>query len=100
MFVLGHIGIGRRLAAHRYAAFSRRDRWLFVLGTILPDLIDKPLYYIPSSITGKEGAALGIIAGTHSFGHTLLFLVTLLAAWRWLKRRHPGPAAGVGAVGI
>ena len=100
MFVLGHIGIGRRLATRRYAAFSRRDRWIFVLGTVLPDLLDKPLYYIPSWITGKEGEALGIIAGTHSFGHTLLFLVTLLVTWRALRTRHPNPAAGVGALAI
>jgi hypothetical protein len=100
MFALGHLGIGRRLAARRYAGMSRRDRWLFMLGTVLPDLIDKPLYYIPSWITGREGAALGIVAGTHSFGHTGLFLVTLLAAWRWLQKRHAGPAAGVGALAI
>ena len=100
MFVLGHIGIGRRLAARRYAGFSRRDRWLFVLGTVLPDLLDKPLYYIPSWITGKEGEELGIIAGTHSFGHTLLFLVTLLVAWRASRTRHPRPAAGLGALAV
>jgi hypothetical protein len=100
MFVLGHIGIGRRLAARRYAGFSRRDKWLFVLGTVLPDLLDKPLYYIPSWLTGKEGAELGIIAGTHSFGHTLLFLVTLLAIWRGLRAKHPGPSVAVGALAM
>jgi hypothetical protein len=99
MFVLGHIGIGRRLAARRYASFSRRDRWLFVLGTVLPDLIDKPLYYFRSWIMGP-GAELGIVAGTHSFGHTLLFTVTLLVVWRGLQKRHPDPASAIGALAI
>src|SRR4051812_43796707 len=67
MFALGHVGIGRRLVP-RYRAFTARERWIFALGALLPDLIDKPLYYIPSWITGKRGAELGLIAGTHSFG--------------------------------
>jgi hypothetical protein len=79
MFALGHVGIGRRLVP-RYRAFTARERWIFALGALLPDLIDKPLYYIPSWITGKRGAELGLIAGTHSFGHTGLFLLALTAA--------------------
>ena len=88
MFVLGHVGIGRRLVTRAYAAFSRRERRLFILGALLPDLIDKPLYYIPSWITGKTGAALGLIAGTHSFAHTGLFLLLLAGAAALVRRRH------------
>jgi LexA-binding, inner membrane-associated putative hydrolase len=85
MFALGHVGIGRRLVP-RYRAFTSRERWIFTLGALLPDLIDKPLYYIPSWITGKRGAELGLIAGTHSFGHTGLFLLALTAAALLFRR--------------
>lgn len=95
MFALGHVGIGRRLVP-RYRAFTRVERWSFTIGALLPDLIDKPLYYIPSWITGKRGAELGLIAGTHSFGHTGLFLVVLTAAALLLRR----PAVRALAIGV
>lgn len=80
MFAFGHAGIGRRLAGRAYRAFSVIERRTFLVGCLLPDLIDKPLYYIPAWLTGKHGAQLGLIAGTHSFGHTSLFLLVLAAA--------------------
>jgi membrane-bound metal-dependent hydrolase YbcI (DUF457 family) len=49
-------------------------------GCLLPDLIDKPLYYIPHWLTGKHGAELGLLSGTRTIGHSLLFLLLLLAA--------------------
>jgi hypothetical protein len=79
----------------RYRAFTAVERWSFTLGALLPDLIDKPLYYIPSWITGKRGAELGLIAGTHSFGHTGLFLLAL-AATAALLRRPPARALAIG----
>jgi hypothetical protein len=80
MFVLGHLGIGKRLAAHAYRRFSRVDKRAFFVGALLPDLIDKPLYYGWSWLTGKHGAEAGLISGTHLFGHTGLFLLALVAA--------------------
>ena len=82
MFALGHLGIGKKLAARPFRDFSPADRRAFFVGALLPDLIDKPLYYIPAWVTGKEGAAAGILSGTHLFAHTGLFLVVLTLAAR------------------
>jgi len=94
MFVFGHLGIGLKLASPWRKGLSRR---LILLGTILPDLIDKPLYYGLSWMTGKSGADLGMIAGTRSFGHTAvaLLLMTLTAfifRIRWLAAISIGVA--------
>jgi hypothetical protein len=77
VFALGHGGIGL------WAAKAvDRDPPLksLLLGTLLPDLIDKPLYYGLSWATGRGGAALGVIAGTRTFGHTILLTAAVCAA--------------------
>ncbi|HEX9341784.1 MAG TPA: metal-dependent hydrolase [Thermoplasmata archaeon] len=74
-FLLGHLGIGLGLAwLLAWRSPARVDYRLILFGAILPDLIDKPLGY-----------ALGL--QTRLWGHTLLFLFTVLAlglvpAWR------------------
>jgi hypothetical protein len=68
MFVLGHVGIGRALV-RRW-----RDRLPLVplsIGTLLPDLIDKPLYY---------SRLWPYITATRTFGHTGLLLLALAGA--------------------
>lgn len=80
MFALGHLGLGKAVAMPVYARFTARDKRVFLVGTLLPDLIDKPLYYGLSWWTGKQGDALGLISGTHTFGHTGLFLLVLTGA--------------------
>ncbi len=84
MFVLGHLGIGSKLV--RPWSVGLRKRWVF-LGALLPDLIDKPIYYGLSLAKGLQGAELGLISGTRTFGHTALFLVllTLIGAMRKSK---------------
>src|SRR5690348_3085949 len=65
MFVLGHMGIGRALlgrARWRFPALA------FFVGALLPDIIDKPLYYAHLS---------AYVDGTRTFGHTGLFLCAL-----------------------
>ena len=79
MFVLGHLGVGKKLAARPYRQFSRLDKRAFFVGALLPDLIDKPLYYVPAWLTGRRGAAAGILSGTHLFAHTGLFLLVVAA---------------------
>jgi hypothetical protein len=77
MFVLGHMGVGGTMAA----PLARRLAWRLVLvGTLLPDLVDKPLYYGLSLATGREGAALGFICGTRTVGHTALLVLLLGSA--------------------
>ncbi|HYV66628.1 MAG TPA: hypothetical protein VE964_10330 [Myxococcales bacterium] len=87
MFVLGHLGIGSWIAARRVRA--EQLGWL-LFGTLLPDLIDKPLYYALSLATGRHGRELGLISGTRTFGHTLLLVAVL---WILLPRRAGTPLA-------
>jgi len=82
MFPLGHLGIGTFAAARRVS--TNGLPW-FLLGTLLPDLIDKPLYY---ALRLALGHPAGIIVGTRTFGHTLLFVVLLFAM---LPRRIGAP---------
>lgn len=75
MFVLGHIGIGRTMLG--------RARWkipaaAFVLGALLPDIIDKPLYY---------AHVARYVSGTRTFAHTGLFLCALAAIARLRRSR-------------
>jgi hypothetical protein len=78
VFVLGHLGIGVALASPRLSPDARTLRFL-VLGTLLPDLVDKPLYYGLSLATGRVGAELGLISSTRTFGHTLVLCLLLYA---------------------
>jgi hypothetical protein len=85
MFVLGHLGIGAWLGARRVRA---EQIGLLLFGTLLPDLIDKPLYYALVFATGRRGAELGLVSGTRTFGHTLLLAALL---WTVLPRRTGAP---------
>src|SRR2546422_7235651 len=75
MFLLGHLGIGLGLAWLLSTRSSVRiDYRLILLGSILPDLIDKPLAFL-LSLEGRLWA------------HTFLFLFAILAlsfvpSWR------------------
>ena len=89
MFVLGHLGIGGGAAAHFVDA---RERRFLYFGALLPDLIDKPLYYALVLLTGRRGADLGLISGSRTLGHTALLALLILALFR---RRH-GPAIALG----
>ncbi|MGK5087951.1 metal-dependent hydrolase [Bdellovibrionota bacterium FG-2] len=77
MFIFGHLGFGLTLAK----PWAKRLSWRLVLvGTLLPDILDKPLYYALVWTTGKRGLELGLISSGRTFGHTALFLATLCAA--------------------
>src|SRR6266849_4502290 len=82
MFPLGHLGIGTYAAARRVSTDGLP--W-FLLGTLLPDLVDKPLYY---ALRLAFGHPAGIVSGTRTFGHTLLFVLVLFAL---LPRRIGAP---------
>lgn len=77
MWIFGHLGIGSKLAA----PLSRKlpYGWL-LLGTILPDLIDKPLFYL-------LGSKFELISCTRTLGHTAIFTfgLALLASLRKSK---------------
>jgi len=87
MFVFGHLGVGSWVIARRVRA--EQLAWV-LFGTLLADLIDKPLYYALVLATGRHGAELGLVSGTRTFGHTLLLVVAL---WLLLPRRIGTPLA-------
>ena len=80
MFALGHLGLGKAVATPIYRRFTSGGKWAFLVGTLLPDLIDKPLYYGMSWWTGKQGEQLGLISGTHTIGHTGVLLLAIFGA--------------------
>ena len=82
MLPLAHLGIGQRLAS----LGNTRPLKPILIGTLLPDLIDKPLYYVPVFLTGKHGAELGLLSGTRTVGHSLVFLLLIV-----LIATIPGP---------
>jgi hypothetical protein len=84
MFPLGHLGIGLELASPFDKGLPRK---IILLGTLLPDLLDKSLYYSLSLATGLRGDKLWIIGGTRSFGHTFLFTATLALLARTRRSR-------------
>jgi hypothetical protein len=89
LFVLGHVGIGTRLLAG--LRYRLPARWL-ILGCLLPDLIDKPLFY---GLLWTRGHPDPLISGSRSIGHAGLFLVALLAL-ALLSRRPPAWALFAG----
>ncbi len=83
MFVLGHLGIGTQICRPWVQRLPRKPFWI---GALLPDLIDKTSYYWLSWKTGLVGAAIPLIHGTRSFGHTGLFLFIFWAlSFRYKK---------------
>jgi hypothetical protein len=83
LFVLGHLGIGSRLL---FGLRRKLPPWPLYLGCLLPDLIDKPLYYALLWLHRLPP----LITGTRTLGHTGLFLLALLVLaalarrpWAW-----------------
>lgn len=90
MFVFGHLGIGTWVGQRLWLrADFRTVRWLMA-GTLLPDVIDKPLYYGLVLATGRRAADLGLISGTRTVGHTAALALVL---WGLLRL---GGAGGLG----
>lgn len=93
MILFGHLGIGNLLAKPFARGLSRR--WI-LLGTIAPDLLDKPLYYGLVLATGKRAAELGLITGTRTFGHTGILLI-LISALAMARKSRVLAAIAIGA---
>jgi len=79
VFVLGHLGVGSRLL---FGLRRRLPPWPLYAGCLLPDLIDKPLYYALLLLHRLPP----LISGTRTFGHTGLFLLALLALAALVRR--------------
>jgi LexA-binding, inner membrane-associated putative hydrolase len=78
MFPLAHLGIGS--AVTRLLPVKLPFRWVLV-GTVLPDLIDKPVFFCLSRCFPEAGWE----AGKRGFAHTLVFLLLLAAFSRARK---------------
>lgn len=85
MFIFAHMGIGSRMISLWNRGLPLR--WL-LLGCVLPDLVDKPLYYGLSLLTGKKGVELGLVTGSRTLGHTLIFLAIFLLISMVTKKRQ------------
>src|SRR6476619_2655831 len=75
MFVMGHVGIGRALVRRWRAHLPLVP---LSIGMLLPDLIDKPLYY---------SRLWPYITATRTFGHTGVLLLVLAGAGVLLESR-------------
>ena len=84
MFVFGHVGFGRTLIGPLRRTLPVVP---FVVGALLPDVIDKPLYYSHVS---------SFVTCTRTFGHTGLF-VAALGAVAWATRSPAWLGVTVGA---
>jgi hypothetical protein len=76
MFIFGHLGIGSKIVSPWTTGLPRRA---VLVGTVLPDLIDKPLYWGAALVTQQRGADIGLISGTRTLGHTAIFLFLIVA---------------------
>lgn len=88
MFIFGHLGFGNKLAS----PWSRNlPKAPLFFGMLLPDVIDKSLYY------GNQyfGGSWEIVSCTRTFGHTDL-LLALIFACSALFRSKRGAALGLG----
>jgi len=95
MFILGHVGIGTRLGALIPRVRATPTRAWLILGTLLPDLIDKPLFYGMRVLTGDDGGG-GLISCTRTVGHSALFALLVWLALRAVGRRAEALALVVG----
>jgi hypothetical protein len=74
MFVFGHIGLGRALIGRWRHTLPSLP---LTLGMLLPDIIDKPLYY---------ARLWPFFSCTRTLGHTGVFLLLLLLSGYWTRR--------------
>ena len=90
MYPLAHLGIGSLIA--RPFSSKLPFRWI-LLGTLLPDLIDKPIYFVLGLIEYFNTG--GWVPGKRGFAHTGLFLL-LLVAVAVFKRSASWAACAIG----
>jgi len=76
MLFFGHIGITVGVA--KVSRLSKLDYRMVLLGSLLPDIIDKPLFLILGNSFSLSG---------RDYGHTLLFNLILLSAGLFLARK-------------
>lgn len=78
MLPLAHLGIGSAIA---HPISGKRHSWWLLLGTILPDIIDKPLFFLMGVYAHFDHG--GWVPGKRGFAHTLVFLMMMAATARF-----------------
>ena len=81
MLPLAHMGIGSKLVN----PWARElPKWTLLVGTVLPDMIDKPLFYILLFWTRINGESMCYLNSTRTLAHTAFFLlaITIVAVVR------------------
>ncbi|NTV90821.1 MAG: hypothetical protein HGA22_10775 [Clostridiales bacterium] len=98
MILFGHIGIplkALQIIRTKTPAMENKfirelDYRIFLVGALLPDLIDKPLYFCFRDLVGTS----------QFIGHTLVFLLVLLAAGLFFDKKLCRPALLTLAAGV
>jgi membrane-bound metal-dependent hydrolase YbcI (DUF457 family) len=92
MLILGHLVIGLILGFILCERFQDKNIILFcAIGSVLPDLMDKPLGYILFSSTLSNGKIF-----FHSLLIVVLFFIAGIAVWHWYRSRaFIGVAMGI-----
>ncbi len=91
MLLFGHLGLGNALSEPFLRPGRPESRSLFpwiCLGTLLPDLIDKPLFHL-LKIANRANLieSVGLITSTRTIGHTALFLIASAGFASFTKSR-------------
>ncbi|HUP58650.1 MAG TPA: metal-dependent hydrolase [Bdellovibrionota bacterium] len=92
MLIFGHLGVGSKLVSPWTRQLPLRA---VLLGTLLPDLIDKPLYFGMALATGRTSSEIGLVSCSRTFGHTAIFM-TLIALAALARRSKVLAAVALG----
>jgi hypothetical protein len=78
------MGIGSRLVKPWTRSLPL---WALLFGCLLPDLIDKPIYYGQVVYTHFSGGGMGAFNNSRTIGHTAIFLLVFTAIAMWRRSR-------------
>ena len=95
MFALGHLGIGKKLAARPFRELLPGRQARLLRGGAAPRSDRQAALLHPGLGDREARAAAGILSGTHLFAHTALFLLVLAVA-ALVTRSGPLRALAIG----
>ncbi len=81
MFILGHLGFGVYFGKKIFSHLSSKKIFYLLSGSLLPDLIDKPLFFFLKN-------QWSWISGTRTFGHTFIFVFSLYLVGKIFKKEN------------
>lgn len=84
MLILAHAGIGGRVAS--LASRSVAPGWC-LLGALLPDLLDKPLFHATHLCARFLHSGVGVFTCTRTLGHSWILLLALVMVAAFQRSR-------------